>query len=69
MEKSDYSIYFERDSGRLFAFQKLADDHTAGELPQLAILKKWWNYMADLMETNPDRSPACQELEEMFHLD
>ena len=30
---------------------------------------KWWDFMADIMETNPDNSPVCIDLEPVFHLD
>ena len=32
-------------------------------------IKKWWKYMADIMETNPDNSPVSIPLEEVFYLD
>ena len=66
---SDYSIFLYEESFTLFAVQKLADDNTAAELPKAAVLKKWWATMAPLMEVNPDDSPACRELIEVFHLD
>ena len=65
----DYSIYFDEESLTLFAFQKLADDNTAENLPNTKIVKKWWAYMADLMETNPDHSPIVSPLCEVFHMD
>jgi L-rhamnose mutarotase len=66
---SDYSIFHDPQTGNLFAVQKLAEGHTAAQLPQTEIVKKWWAYMKDLMETNPDNSPVAVELTEVFHLD
>lgn len=66
---SDYSIFLDAGTLTLFAVQKLADDNTADRLPQTAIVKKWWAYMADIMETNPDSSPVCTPLKEVFHQD
>ncbi|MDE0446714.1 MAG: L-rhamnose mutarotase [Spirochaetaceae bacterium] len=66
---SDYSIYLAPDSLTLFAVQKLNPDHTAGELPESPVVKKWWAYMADIMDTNPDNLPVTRELPEVFHLD
>ena len=66
---SDYSIYLDPDSLILFAVQKLSVDNSADTLPERAIVKKWWTYMADIMETNPDDSPVIRELPELFHLD
>ncbi len=65
----DYTIYLHRETGMLFATQKLTENNTVDELPQTAIMKKWWAYMGDLMETNPDSSPVVIPLEEVFHAD
>jgi L-rhamnose mutarotase len=32
-------------------------------------VQKWWKYMADIMETNPDFSPVTVPLEPVFHMD
>ena len=34
-----------------------------------AINRKWWDYMADIMDTNPDNSPVSVDLKPVFHLD
>ncbi|QDA59438.1 L-rhamnose mutarotase [Hymenobacter jejuensis] len=65
----DYSIYLDRASGTLFAVQKRTEGHLADSLPALPIMQKWWAYMADLMETNPDNSPVVVNLERVFHAD
>jgi len=66
---SDYSIFLDEETLTLFAVQKLTDDNTADDLPQTEIVKKWWAYMGDIMETNPDNSPVCKPLKEVFHMD
>ena len=66
---SDYSIYLEESTLTLFAFQKLKDHNRSDLLPSQAIVKKWWKYMADIMETNPDNSPVSVPLKEVFHMD
>ena len=66
---SDYSIYLDVETLTLFAFQKVKDHNTAALLPQTEIVKKWWSYMADIMETNPDHSPMSTTLSEVFHMD
>ena len=65
----DYSIYFDEETLSLFAFQKLSDDNTAGELRNQPIIRKWWVYMKDLMETHPDSEPVFIPLREVFHMD
>ena len=64
---SDYSIFLDAETLTLFAVQKLADGHTADLLPSAPIVRKWWDYMADIMEVNPDNSPVCVPLSEVFH--
>jgi L-rhamnose mutarotase len=65
---SNYSIFLDRKTNTLFAFQYLADDSTDGDLSQQEIVKKWWHQMKDLMDTNPDESPVSEELAELFHM-
>ncbi|MCX2680299.1 L-rhamnose mutarotase [Galbibacter sp. EGI 63066] len=66
---SDYSIFLDETTHTLFAVQKLADDFDQKAIPNHPIVKKWWAYMADIMETNPDNSPVESPLTEMFHMD
>src|SRR5580704_11356988 len=66
---SDYSIFFDEETLTLFAVQKLSDGNTASRVPETAIVKKWWKYMAPLMEVNPDNSPVTKPLSEVFYLE
>jgi L-rhamnose mutarotase len=66
---SDYSIYLDEKSLNLFAFQKLKDHNSSDRLSDNPVVKKWWSYMADLMDTNPDNSPVSFGLKEVFHMD
>ncbi len=65
----DYSIYFDEETHILFAVQKLTDHNTASNLAHTKIVKKWWDYMSDIMEVNADNSPQVMELKEVFHQD
>jgi L-rhamnose mutarotase len=65
----DYAIYLDPRTNTLYASQKVTEHNGADELPSLEIMQKWWAYMADLMETNSDKSPKVHELEEMFYMD
>lgn len=38
-------------------------------VPIPPINRKWWDFMADIMETNPDNSPVSEDLHLVFHLD
>ena len=66
---SDYSIFLDEETLTLFAVQKLSDSNAAADLPNTAIVRKWWKYMAPLMEVHQDNAPVCGELKEVFHLD
>jgi L-rhamnose mutarotase len=66
---SEYSIFWDKETNYLFAFQKQAGEQGSQDLGQTEIVQKWWKYMADLMETNPDNSPVSISLEEVFYMD
>ena len=66
---SDYSIFLDEETLTLFAVQRLSADNTADALPNLPIVRKWWESMAPLMEVHPDNAPVCKPLKEVFHLD
>ncbi len=66
---SDYSIFLDEDTNILFAVQKQSGEQSSQDLGQNPIVQKWWAYMADIMETNPDNSPVTIPLEEVFYLE
>ena len=66
---SDYSIYLDPESLYLFAVQTRGAGSTADSLAEKAVVRRWWAYMGDIMETNPDGSPSSRPLREVFHLD
>ena len=65
---SEYSIFLDEETNTLFAFQKVAEGASSQDLGQTDIVKKWWAFMADIMETNPDNSPVTKPLEELFYM-
>jgi L-rhamnose mutarotase len=65
---SEYSIFLDEETNILFAFQKVASEGGSQDLGQTEIVKKWWEYMADIMETNTDNSPISVELKEVFYM-
>lgn len=66
---SDYSIHLDRESGLLFGVLWCRDDHGMAELPLHPVMRRWWDHMADIMETNPDNSPVAVPLDTVFHLE
>jgi L-rhamnose mutarotase len=65
---SDYSIFLDETDGSLFAVLRRSKDHKMDALPQQEVMRRWWDSMADIMETNPDRSPVAAPLRPVFHL-
>ena len=66
---SDYSIFLDENTGTLFAVQKLTQNNTVMKLPESPIMRKWWDFMADIMDVNQDNSPVCIPIKEVFHMD
>ena len=66
---SDYSIHLDRETGHLFDVLWRRDDHTMDDLAHHPVMRRWWDHMADIMETNPDNSPVAVPLETVFHMD
>ena len=66
---SEYSIFLDEETNTLFAFQKVSGAGSSQDLGQTEIIQKWWAYMADIMETNPDNSPVSIPLEEVFYME
>jgi L-rhamnose mutarotase len=64
---SDYSIFLDEETNTLFAVQKQSGA-SSQDLGSTPIVQKWWAYMADLMDTNPDNSPVTVPLQEVFYL-
>lgn len=65
---TDYHIFLDIESNTLFAFQQVDGAGSSQDLGSTAIVKKWWAYMADIMETNPDNSPVITPLKKVFSL-
>ena len=66
---SEYSIFWDEETNYLFAFQKQAGEQGSQDLGSTEVVQKWWEYMADIMETNPDNSPVSISLEEVFYME
>ncbi len=65
----DYSIHFDADTNSLFAVLWCRAGHTMADLPDHPVIRRWWAYMADIMETHADNSPVTMPLETVFHMD
>ncbi len=65
----NYTIFFDRETLTLFGYIEIESEEKWEKSADTEICKKWWDYMADIMETNPDNSPVSIELKNVFHLD
>lgn len=66
---SNYSIFLDEETNTLFGVITVEDPDRYDESADTAICRKWWDYMADLMETNPDNSPVATPLKHVFCLE
>lgn len=66
---SNYSIFLDEETDTLFEVQKLDNDFNGQKLANLSIMKKWWDYMADLMVVNSDNSPVVVSPQVVLHMD
>lgn len=64
----DYSIFLDEETNALFAVLKLTEDNSREALLEHPVMRKWWDYMAPLMEVEPDNKPREWALKPVFHL-
>jgi L-rhamnose mutarotase len=66
---SDYHIFLDEETNILFAIQNQDGTKSSQDLGGNPIVQKWWAYMADIMETNSDKSPVSIPLKEVFYME
>jgi len=66
---SNYSIFLDEDTNTLFAYLERPKDHTMASLPEHPVMRRWWDYMKDLMQTDATGAPIALPIGEVFHLD
>ena len=65
----NYSIFLDRETNTLFGVLEIEDEARWAASANTAVCRRWWHYMKDIMETNPDESPVSVDLVPVFHLD
>lgn len=65
----NYSIFLDRETNILFGYIEIESEERWALTANTDICKRWWKFMADIMETNPDNSPVSVNLDKVFHLD
>lgn len=64
----DYSIFLDEKTLDLFGVLDIENPARLDALPRHPVMQRWWAYMADIMESNPDNSPVSIPLHEVFYL-
>jgi L-rhamnose 1-epimerase len=65
----NYTIFLDEETNVLFGYLEIENADLWNKTAETEICKKWWAYMADIMDTNPDNSPVAVDFKEVFHLD
>lgn len=65
----NYSIFLDHETLTLFGYIEIESEELWSQEADTEINRKWWDYMAPVMETNEDHSPVTKDLSMVFHLD
>lgn len=65
----NYTISLDTETNVLYGYIEVEDEARWAQSADTPINRKWWDFMADIMETNPDNSPVSIDLKNVFHLD
>lgn len=65
---SNYNIFLCEQTSQLFAYVEIEDEARWNAVAKTEICQRWWQYMKDIMPSNPDNSPISQELKPVFYL-
>jgi L-rhamnose mutarotase len=65
----NYSIYLDKETNILFGYAEIEDLKKWDEVADTEICRRWWDYMAPLMEVTEDNSPVSKNLMEVFHIE
>jgi len=63
-----YLIFHDKENNYLFSYVEIENEELWDKVAETDACKKWWAYMKDIMETNPDNSPVSIELSQVFNL-
>lgn len=65
----NYSIFLDKETNTLFGYIEIESEEQWAMCANTEICRRWWHFMSDIMETNPDESPISIDLVPVFHLD
>ena len=64
----NYSIFLDRETNVLYGYLEVEDEELWAKSADTPINRRWWDSMADIMETRADNSPVCVDFVPVFHL-
>ena len=64
----NYSIFLDKNTDSLFAYVEIQSEELWAQVATTDECRRWWSYMKDIMDTNPDHSPVAKPLKEVFYL-
>lgn len=65
----NYSIFLDEETNVLYGYIEIENEELWAKSADTPINRKWWDFMADIMNTNDDNSPVSVDLKPVFHLD
>lgn len=65
----NYSIFLDKETLTLFGYIEIESEELWAKSAETEVCRRWWDYMSDIMATNPDNSPQSTDLTPVFHLD
>ncbi|MDS0525660.1 L-rhamnose mutarotase [Clostridium sp. SHJSY1] len=65
---STYLIFHDKETNYLFSYVEMESEELWNQVAETEACKKWWAFMKDIMDTNPDNSPVSTELTNVFNL-
>lgn len=67
-EISEYRIFLDPETRILFAIMQCPEDFDGEKLAQTDVMKRWWDFMADIMDTHETNEPVSSPLKDMFYM-
>ncbi|MGJ4952849.1 L-rhamnose mutarotase [Bradyrhizobium sp. HKCCYLS20291] len=64
----NYSIFLDPETLTLFGYLECEPGHGLADLPGHPVMRRWWDFMKDIMASNPDGSPVSEPLVSVFYM-
>lgn len=65
----DFTIYLDKETNWLYAFQTLEKHFDEKAVSDNLIMKRWWEFMSDIVHMDCNNHPIILSLDELFHID